>query len=143
MSSAKPEPVLRFGRRLINIINSLVIVLTSVILLVTLGLIAKDTYYLVSNFNRLDFTYIQSMANEVVFLFVYIEIIRSAIVAKKHPEMYIVALAEVGFIVTIRDVIRSSILQSEEGVFLASLSVLVFAVIILLMYKYIVPPGSE
>ncbi len=147
MSSAKPEPVLRFGRRLINTINSLVIVLTSVILLVTLGLIAKDTYYLVSNFNQLDFTYIQSMANEVVFLFVYIEIIRSAIVAKKHPEMYIFALAEVGFIVTIRDVIRSSILQSEEGVFLASLSVLVFAVILLLMYKYIVPsrvpPGSE
>ncbi|MGB9826924.1 MAG: hypothetical protein ACPLSM_00190 [Thermosphaera sp.] len=147
MSSARTEPVLRFGGRLINIINSLVIVLTSIILLVTLGLIAKDTYYLVCNFNQLDFTYIQSMANEVVFLFVYIEIIRSAIVAKRHPEMYIVALAEVGFIVTIRDVIRSSIIGNEEGIILTSLSVLVFAAILLLMYKYImpsrVPPGSE
>jgi len=139
MSSAKPEYILRFGRKLVSIINSLIILLTSIIMLVTLGIIARDTYQLIYNFSKLEFTFIQNMANEVVFLFVYIEIIKSAIIAKKHPEMYVLALAEVGFIITIRDVIRSSILGHEEGVLLASLSVLVFASILLLMYKYIVP----
>jgi uncharacterized membrane protein (DUF373 family) len=108
-------------------------------MLVTLGIIARDTYQLIHNFSTLEFAFIQNMANEVVFLFVYIEIIKSAIIAKKHPEMYVLAVAEVGFIITIRDVIRSSILGHEEGVLLASLSVLVFASILLLMYKYIVP----
>jgi uncharacterized membrane protein (DUF373 family) len=130
---------LRFGRKLVSIINSLIILLTSIVMLVTLGIIARDTYQLIYNFSKLEFTFIQNRANEVVFLFVYIEIIKSAIIAKKHPEMYVLALAEVGFIITIRDVIRSSILGHEGGVLLASLSVLVFASILLLMYKYIVP----
>ncbi|MCC5990612.1 MAG: hypothetical protein LM558_03800, partial [Thermosphaera sp.] len=97
MSSAKPEYILRFGRKLVSIINSLIILLTSIIMLVTLGIIARDTYQLIHDFSKLEFTFIQNMANEVVFLFVYIEIIKSAIIAKKHPEMYVLALAEVGF----------------------------------------------
>jgi len=78
---------LRLGIKLVSIINSIVILLTSIIMLVTLGIIARDTYQLIYNFSKLELTFIQNMANEVVFLFVYIEIMKSAFMAKKHPEM--------------------------------------------------------
>ena len=78
---------MRLGIKLVSIINSIVILLTSIIMLVTLGIIARDTYQLIYNFSKLELTFIQNMANEVVFLFVYIEIMKSAFMAKKHPEM--------------------------------------------------------
>ena len=78
---------MRLSIKLVSIINSIVILLTSIIMLVTLGIIARDTYQLIYNFSKLELTFIQNMANEVVFLFVYIEIMKSAFMAKKHPEM--------------------------------------------------------
>ncbi|MFZ8791505.1 MAG: hypothetical protein ACO2OS_04400 [Thermosphaera aggregans] len=84
---AKPEYVLRLGRKLVSIMNSIVILLTSIIMLVTLGIISRDTYQLIYNFSKLEFTFIQNMANEILFLFVYIEIVKSAFIARKHPGM--------------------------------------------------------
>ncbi|MEM0378155.1 MAG: hypothetical protein QXP68_02805 [Thermosphaera sp.] len=139
MSFEKTDKVLRFGKRLISVINSVIILMTSLILAVTLGIILRDVYFLLTGFNSLDFSLIQNMANEVVFLFVYVEIVRSAIIAKQRPEIYVVALAEVGFIVSIRDVVRSSIMGVEEDLLLSSLSVLLFAIVLLIMYKYVVP----
>jgi len=54
-------------------------------MLVTLGIISRDTYQLIYNFGKLELTFIQNMAIEVVFLFVYIEIMKGAFIAKKHP----------------------------------------------------------
>lgn len=139
MSFERPEKILRFGKKLISIINSVIILMTSIILAFTLGIILRDVYFLAIGFNSLDFSIIQNMANEVVFLFVYVEIVRSAIIAKQRPEIYVVALAEVGFIVSIRDVVRSSIMGVEEDLLLSSLSVLLFAIVLLIMYKYVVP----
>jgi hypothetical protein len=56
-------------------------------MLVTLGIISRDTYQLIYNFSKLEFTFIQNMANEILFLFVYIEIVKSAFIARKHPGM--------------------------------------------------------
>jgi len=108
-------------------------------MLVTIGIIARDTYQLIYNFGKLEFAFIRNMANEVVFLFMYIEILKSAIIAKRHPEMYVFALAEVGFVISICNVIRSSILGHEEAFYWLLFQDLVSASLLLLMYKYIVP----
>lgn len=113
--------------------------MTTVATVITVGTIAYDIYSPLITGRSYDFAFIQELANKIVFLFVYVEVLRTVIAARRKPEMYVGSIGEVGFIIAVREVIKASISGSAQDLILASVSALAFASILLIMHKYIIP----
>ncbi|WP_440059987.1 hypothetical protein ACSU1N_02200 [Thermogladius sp. 4427co] len=127
------------GRIMIDAIIIFVIVFASISAFITIIVTGHDIYMLLAGLRDLDLTHLQDIANEIVFVFVFLEILRSALVARKRPEEYIAALGEVGFIITVRDVLRSSIIGSSRDIVLSAVGSAIFILIIYITRKYILP----
>jgi len=139
VTSEKGFSILVLGRKIMDILNSVIVILTTVATVITVGTIAYDIYSPLITGRSYDFAFIQELANKIVFLFVYVEVLRTVIAARRKPEMYVESIGEVGFIIAVREVIKASISGSAQDLILASVSALAFASILLIMHKYIIP----
>jgi len=82
---------------------------------------------------------LQITINDIFLLIVFAEIIRSVIVGRRRPEMYLVGIAEVGFVIAIREVIAAVVLGTKTDLLLAAIASLILAAVLLIIYRYILP----
>ncbi|NPA99233.1 MAG: hypothetical protein GXO43_07630 [Crenarchaeota archaeon] len=130
--------IVEYGRMLILAVDIVIIAVMSILIGLTTVIIVRDIIG-VWNYQAVSIGELQITVNDVFLLIVFAEIIRSIIVGRRQPEMYLVAIAEVGFVISIREVIASVVRGSKFDILYASISSLILAVVLLLMYRYVLP----
>ncbi len=130
--------IVEYGRMLILAVDIVIIAVMSILIGLTTVIIIRDIIS-VWNYQAVSIGELQITVNDVFLLIVFAEIIRSIIVGRRQPEMYLVAIAEVGFVISIREVIASVVRGSKFDILYASISSLILAVVLLLMYRYVLP----
>ncbi len=130
--------IIEYGRRLILLVDIIIIVVMTILIFFTSIVIVRDLRSL-WDIERASIAELQITINDVFLLIVFAEIIRSIIVGRRRPEMYLVGIAEVGFVIAIREVIASVVLGEKQDLLIASISSLILAVVLLLMYRYVLP----
>ena len=133
------EVLLRLGKNLMLFVDLAIVVLIAVLVGFALLIIAKDLLDIWASWEAAGMEHLQIATNDVFFLIVFMEITRSVIVGRRKPEMYIVALAEVGFVVAIREIIAAVIIGSYTDLVLASAASLAMAVVLLIVYRFVLP----
>ena len=128
-----------YGRLLILAVDIVIITVMTILIGLTTIIIVRDIIS-IWNYQSVSIGELQITVNDVFLLIVFAEIIRSIIVGRRQPEMYLVAIAEVGFVISIREVIASVVRGSKIDILLyASISSLILAIVLLLMYRYVLP----
>ncbi len=117
--------IYKLGETVITLIEFVVIVATAVMSIFA-------TYYIVRDLSNLSMesslSELQVLVNDVFMLIIFAEIMRSIIVSHRRPETYIVGIAEVGFVVTIREIFVSILTRTTFDLVLASLAAVIMAV---------------
>ncbi len=130
--------MVEYGRMLILAVDIVIITVMTILVCLTTVIIVRDIMS-VWNYEAVSIGELQITVNDVFLLIVFAEIIRSIIVGRRQPEMYLVAIAEVGFVISIREVIASVVRGSKIDILYASISSLILAIVLLLMYRYVLP----
>jgi len=113
---------------LIDFIEVVTIILTSILVVSTIYVAVKD---LVVVFPDFTLTSIQVVVNDVFTIIIYAEVLRSILVLRKGREVgFLIPLSEVGFIVVVKEILVSAITRGALEVLLSALSLLVIAVTI-------------
>lgn len=130
--------LVEYGRILILIVDHIIIAVMSILILFTSIIIIRDLSN-VWSIEQATAAELQITINDVFLLIVFAEIIRSVIVGRRRPEMYLVGIAEVGFVIAIREVIAAVVLGTKTDLILAAIASLILAVVLLITYRYILP----
>ncbi len=130
--------LVEYGRLLILAVDIVIITVMTILIGLTTIIIVRDIIS-IWNYQSVSIGELQITVNDVFLLIVFAEIIRSIIVGRRQPEMYLVAIAEVGFVISIREVIASVVRGSKIDILYASISSLILAIVLLLMYRYVLP----
>ncbi len=130
--------MVEYGRMLILAVDIVIITVMTILICLTTVIIVRDIIG-VWNYEAVSIGELQITVNDVFLLIVFAEIIRSIIVGRRQPEMYLVAIAEVGFVISIREVIASVVRGSKIDILYASVSSLILAIVLFLMYRYVLP----
>ena len=128
--------LVRYGRFLIITVEAIIIAAISVLIVLTTYYLSRDIIisYLAGSAAEL-----QLIMNDIFLLIVYVELVRSILVAYRRPEMYLVSIAEVGFVITVREVLAAVISKTTTDVLLASLASIAFAVVLWVFYRKVLP----
>ncbi len=117
--------IYKLGESAITLIEFVVIIATAVMSVLA-------TYYIVRDLSSLSMesslSELQVLVNDVFMLIIFAEIMRSIIISHRRPETYIVGIAEVGFVVTIREIFVSILTRTTFDLVLASLAAVLMAV---------------
>jgi len=129
--------LVRFGRYLILAVEVVIVISVTALIILT-------TYYLSRDIAAMAFktgstAELQLIMNDIFFLIVYAELVRSIVVAYRRPEMYLVSIAEVGFVISVREVLASVIGKTTIDLILASGASAVLAVVLWILYKKVLP----
>lgn len=130
--------LVEYGRILILIVDYIIIAVMSILISFTSIIIVRDLSN-VWSIEEATAAELQITINDVFLLIVFAEIIRSVIVGRRRPEMYLVGIAEVGFVIAIREVIAAVVLGTKTDLLLAAVASLILAVVLLITYRYILP----
>ncbi|OYT51841.1 MAG: hypothetical protein B6U73_01085 [Desulfurococcales archaeon ex4484_204] len=121
----------------------MVVAVELIIVVSVTALIVLTTYYLARDIRAAcvfgSTAELQLIMNDIFLLIVYAELIRSILVAYRRPEMYLVGIAEVGFVITVREVLASVISRTTMDLALASASSLILAIVLWILYKKVLP----
>ena len=131
-----PSVIAKYGRFLTVLIDFIIIVSVTVLTLFTTYLLYRDLAKVFANEGAVD---VSIILNDIFLLVIYAEVVRSTIAAHEEPEAYLVSIAEVGFVISIREMLASVIREKAFDVFLSSLASLVLTITLLILYKWIVP----
>lgn len=130
---------MRLGRGIILVVDFAIILFIILLVGFAFLIIGKDLLDLWHGLEEAGMNHLQIATNDVFFLIVFMEITRSVVVGRRKPEMYLVALAEVGFVVAIREIIAAVIIGSYSDLVLASGASLAMAAVLLIIYRYVLP----
>ena len=133
------EVLLKLGRGLMLFVDFTIVILIIILIAFAIIIIAKDLLDIWYSLGTAGMEHLQIATNDVFFLIVFMEITRSVIVGRRKPEMYLVALVEVGFVVAIREIIAAVIVGSYTDLVLASAAPLAMAVVLLIVYRHVLP----
>ena len=130
------KALVKYGRFLIITVEAVIIAAISVLIVLTTYYLSRDIMisYLAGSAAEL-----QLIMNDIFLLIVYVELVRSILVAYRKPEMYLVSIAEVGFVITVREVLASVISKTTTDVLLASLASITFAAVLWIFYRKVIP----
>jgi len=118
----------KLGEYLIDFIEVVTIILTSILVVSTIYVAVKDLALVFPDFTL---TNIQVVVNDVFTIIIYAEVLRSILVLRKGREVgFLIPLSEVGFIVVVKEILVSAITRGALEVLLSALSLLVIAVTI-------------
>lgn len=138
-SNKTVEILLRLGRSLILFVDYVIVIMMIILVGFAILIIGRDLASMWFNWETTGMDQLQMATNDVFFLIVFMEITRSVIVGRRRPEMYLVALAEVGFVVSIREIIAAVIVGSHTDLIMSSMASLALAVVLLIIYRYVLP----
>ncbi len=132
--------LVRYGRALVLAVETVIIASLSVLIALTTYFLARD---IMRAYSIGSVAELQLIMNDIFLLIVYVELIRSIIAAYRRPEMYLVSIAEVGFVITVREVLASVLSKTTQDVLLSSLASIAFALILWVLYRKVLPLKRE
>lgn len=115
----------RLGESMILLIEFMVIVATAAMTLFAAYYLVRDLLNLTLGSSIQE---LQILINDVFMLIIFAEIMRSIIVSHRRPETYIVGIAEVGFVVTVREIFVSILTKTTFDLVLSSIAAVIIAV---------------
>jgi len=130
--------LVEYGRTLILLVDLIIVAVMTILIVFTSIIIVRDLSSIWS-IEQATAAELQITINDVFLLIVFAEIIRSVIVGRRKPEMYLVGIAEVGFVIAIREVIAAVVLGTKTDLLLAAVASLILAIVLLIIYRYILP----
>ncbi len=130
--------LVEYGRLIVIIVDIIIVAIMTVLILLTTLILLRDLLR-VWSIEQATLFELQIIVNDVFMLIVFAEIIRSVIVGRRRPEMYLVGVAEVGFVITVREIIASIVIGNKQDLILSSSASLLMALVLLLIYKWIMP----
>jgi uncharacterized membrane protein (DUF373 family) len=128
--------MISYGRALVIIVEIIVVVFITALIILSTYYTAKD---LLLAFAGNSSKSIPLLLNDIFLLVIYVELIRSIVVGYRMPEMYLVSIAEVGFIVIVREIIASVISTNFISTAVISAAALMFAFILWIFYTKVMP----
>jgi len=128
--------LVKYGRLLVLTVEAVIIASVTVLIGLTTYFLCRDIMkaYLLGSTAEL-----QLIMNDIFLLIVYVELVRSIVVAYRRPEMYLVSIAEVGFVITVREVLASVLSKTTTDVLLSSVASVAFAIVLWILYKKVLP----
>ncbi len=123
-------------RVLITVIDIVLVAVIGLLTATTIYGIARDLIDLYLGVKGVEPTIILSNA---FLLIVYTEIIRSMVIARRRPEMYLIGIAEAGFVLSVKEVITSIVVGALDKLVMPTISALALAIVLLILYKYVLP----
>jgi len=127
--------MISYGRVLVIIVEIIVVAFITVLIILSTYYTARDLMTAFTGSSRS----IPLLLNDIFLLIIYAELIRSIVVGYRMPEMYLVSIAEVGFIVIVREIIASVISANGITTAIVSSAALMFAVILWIFYGKVMP----
>lgn len=76
-------------------------------------------------------------------LIVYAEIIRSMVIARRRPEMYLIGIAEAGFVISVKEIMTSIVVGAISQLLIPTISALALAIVLWILYKHVLPLRKE
>ncbi len=128
--------LVKYGRLLVLTVEAVIIASVTVLIGLTTYFLCRDIMkaYLLGSTAEL-----QLIMNDIFLLIVYVELVRSIVVAYRRPEMYLVSIAEVGFVITVREVLASVLSKTTTDVLLSSVASVAFAIVLWILYQKVLP----
>ena len=123
---------------MILIVDIIIVAVMTLLIIFTTIIIVRDLSH-IWTYEEATIAELQITINDVFMLIIFAEIIRSVIVGRRRPEMYLVGIAEVGFVIAIREIIVSVVLGTKNDLILSSLASLIMAIVLMIIYKWILP----
>lgn len=123
-------------RVLITVMDIVLVAVIGLLTATTIYGIARDLIDLYLGVKGVEPTIILSNA---FLLIVYTEIIRSMVIARRRPEMYLIGIAEAGFVLSVKEVITSIVVGALDKLVMPTISALALAIVLLILYKYVLP----
>ena len=127
----------RFGGNVILAVEVLVLVLVALLIIMASYVSVRDLRSVLTPYVTYS-EIIELIINDVFTLVVLAEIMRFIIALRASPGTRIIGLAEVGLIVSIREVILASVMKEYLGLLLSSVASIILALIIWLVKTKIV-----
>jgi uncharacterized membrane protein (DUF373 family) len=127
----------RFGGNIIFAVEVLVLVLVALLIIMASYASVRDLRGILTPYVTYS-EIIELIINDVFTLVVLAEIMRFIIALRASPGTRIIGLAEVGLIVSIREVILASVMKEYLGLLLSSVASIILALIIWLVKTKIV-----
>jgi uncharacterized membrane protein (DUF373 family) len=127
----------RFGGNIIFAVEVLVLVLVALLIIMASYASVRDLRSVLTPYVTYS-EIIELIINDVFTLVVLAEIMRFIIALRASPGTRIIGLAEVGLIVSIREVILASVMKEYLGLLLSSVASIILALIIWLVKTKIV-----
>ena len=122
-------------RVLVAVIDIIIIVVIAALTAMTIYQILRDLIMLYSG-GEIQSTIILSNA---FLLIVYAEIIRSMVIARRRPEMYLIGIAEAGFVISVKEIITSIVVEAISQLLMPTISALALAIVLWILYKHVLP----
>jgi uncharacterized membrane protein (DUF373 family) len=127
----------RFGGNIIFAVEVLVLVLVALLIIMASYASVRDLRDVLTPYVTYS-EIIELIINDVFTLVVLAEIMRFIIALRASPGTRIIGLAEVGLIVSIREVILASVMKEYLGLLLSSVASIILALIIWLVKTKVV-----
>jgi uncharacterized membrane protein (DUF373 family) len=127
----------RFGGNVILAVEVLVLVLVALLIIMASYASVRDLRGVLTPYVTYS-EIIELIVNDVFTLVVLAEIMRFIIALRASPGTRVIGLAEVGLIVSIREVILASVMKEYLGLLLSSVASIILALIIWLVKTKIV-----
>jgi len=112
--------------------ESMILLIEFMVIIATTAMTIYAAYYLVRDLSNLtlgsSIQELQILINDVFMLIIFAEIMRSIIVSHRRPETYIIGIAEVGFVVTIREIFVSILTKTTFDLMMSSIAALAMAI---------------
>uniref|UniRef100_A0A7C2ZQE3 Uncharacterized protein n=1 Tax=Ignisphaera aggregans TaxID=334771 RepID=A0A7C2ZQE3_9CREN len=128
--------IYKLGDTITLAVDLIVIIATSVLIILSSYILFKDV---VVTGGGLATEELQIIVNDIFLLIIFSEIIRSVIIAHRKPEMYIVGVAEIGFVVTVRELIVAVITKTTLDLVLAAVASLLLAAVLWVLRVKMLP----
>lgn len=110
----------------------MILLIEFMVIIATTAMTIYAAYYLVRDLSNLtlgsSIQELQILINDVFMLIIFAEIMRSIIVSHRRPETYIIGIAEVGFVVTIREIFVSILTKTTFDLMMSSIAALAMAI---------------
>lgn len=126
-------------RILVAVIDIVIVAVVAALTAMTIYQILRDLIGLYAG-GEIQPTIILSNA---FLLIVYAEIIRSMVIARRRPEMYLIGIAEAGFVISVKEIITSIVVGAISQLLMPTISALALAVVLWILYKHVLPLRKE
>ncbi len=128
--------ILRFGDLITTFLEGAVLITTTALAAATIFVVLRDFASMM--YVGIDMSTISALVDEVLMLIIFAEIVRSVVVSHGKPETYVLAIGEVGFVITIREMLAAVIMRDVYNLLLSAGAALMMAGALWIIKEHVV-----